>query len=210
MVKRIFKQVGILFHRQGILEGPRDVFYLTVDECVGAVRGMSTTRDLKALVRIRKSEYEEFSRSSPAPRVVTRGLVHSHRVESSSEMPLADSNHEAELMGIGCSPGRVQGIAKVVMDPDGDLAVNGEILVAPMTDPAWVFLMVAAKGLVAERGSILSHTAIIGRELGIPTVVGVPHATSLIRDGRVLVLDGEKGSVQLMAADDGGPPSPKA
>jgi pyruvate,water dikinase len=67
-----------------------------------------------------------------------------------------------------------------------------------MTDPGWVFLMVPAGGLVVERGSILSHTAIIGRELGIPTVVGVADATSLIADGQLLEIDGSSGVVRLL------------
>jgi len=101
------------------------------------------------------------------------------------------------LKGVGCSPGVVRGRAKVVRAPDPTLRVQGEILVAPMTDPGWVFLMVAAKGLVVERGSILSHTAIIGRELGIPTVVGVKDATSAIEDGQEIEIDGTLGTVSV-------------
>ena len=94
------------------------------------------------------------------------------------------------------------GTAKVVLDPRANLEVRGEILVAPSTDPGWVFLMVAAAGLVAEKGSLLSHTAIIGRELGIPTVVGVKDATRLIRDGQRIVLDGKQGTVQVVDVDE--------
>jgi pyruvate,water dikinase len=67
-----------------------------------------------------------------------------------------------------------------------------------MTDPGWVFLMVAAKALVVERGSILSHTAIIGRELGIPTVVGVKDACRVIEDGVAVEVDGSSGSVTIV------------
>ena len=70
---------------------------------------------------------------------------------------------------------------------------------APMTDPGWVFLMVASKGLVSEKGSLLSHTAIIGRELGIPTVVAVKNATELIASGQIIEIDGEAGTVRLVA-----------
>jgi pyruvate,water dikinase len=67
-----------------------------------------------------------------------------------------------------------------------------------MTDPGWVFLMVAAGGLVVEKGSVLSHTAIIGRELGIPTVVAVKDATRLIPDGALVELDGQAGTVKVV------------
>jgi pyruvate,water dikinase len=86
----------------------------------------------------------------------------------------------------------------VITDPRSDLRIDGEILVSPMTDPGWVFLMVAAGGLVVERGSLLSHTAIIGRELGIPTVVGVANATRRIKDGDLIELDGQAGTVRIV------------
>ena len=98
----------------------------------------------------------------------------------------------------------------MVLDPDRDADLNGEILVAPMTDPAWAYLMVSAAGLVAERGSVLSHTAIIGRELGIPTVVGVAGATRAIVSGGIVEIDGTAGTVRVVggwgrggAASDG-------
>jgi pyruvate,water dikinase len=93
----------------------------------------------------------------------------------------------------------VRGRARVVRSPEHHLNIKGEILVAPMTDPGWVFLMVPAGGLIVERGSILSHTAIIGRELGIPTVVGVQNATSLIADGQMVEIDGAAGTIRLLS-----------
>jgi len=99
------------------------------------------------------------------------------------------------LVGVGCAPGRVSAPALVLDDPSAGAAVNGEILVASTTDPGWVFLMVAASGLVSEKGSILSHTAIIGRELGIPTVVGATGATRWVRSGETLTIDGGTGTI---------------
>jgi len=100
------------------------------------------------------------------------------------------------LTGTGCCPGVGRGVAKVIRDPSSDLAVKGHVLVASTTDPGWIFLMVSAAALVVERGNPLSHTAIIGRELGLPTVVGVAGATSLLRDGEVLEVDGARGTVR--------------
>jgi pyruvate,water dikinase len=84
----------------------------------------------------------------------------------------------------------------VIRDPASDLDIAGEILIAPTTDPGWVFLMVASKGIVSERGSLLSHTAIIGRELGIPTIVGVKDATHRIKNGQTIEIDGDLGTVR--------------
>ena len=102
----------------------------------------------------------------------------------------------ANLRGTACSPGRVSGRAKIVRKPDADLEINGDIIIAEMTDPGWVFLMMRAKGLIVERGSILSHTAIIGRELGIPTIVGVRDATRRIPEASLLHMNGETGEIR--------------
>ena len=67
-----------------------------------------------------------------------------------------------------------------------------------MTDPGWVFLMTISKGLIVEKGSVLSHTAIIGRELGIPTIVGVKNATKLIKDGDLIEINGDTGSIEIL------------
>lgn len=195
MAKRVFRRLGAILAERKLLAAAEDVFYLGVDEVIGAVRGHSLTRDLAALVALRRRDNEGFAKRTLAPRIVTHGPVAAARLEEA--VPAAAAGAEV-LRGLGCSPGRVRARAKVVTDPRHDLEVSGEILVAPMTDPGWVFLMVAAAGIVVEKGSPLSHTAIIGRELGIPTVVGVVGATDRIQTGDLLELDGQAGTVQVV------------
>jgi pyruvate,water dikinase len=109
----------------------------------------------------------------------------------------------AVLTGLASSSGRIRARAKVVLDPAVDpQTCEGRILIARETDPGWMFLMLAAKGLVVERGTILSHTAITGRVLGVPTVVAVEDATSLIPDGAWIEVDGRAGTVRLLGADE--------
>jgi pyruvate,water dikinase len=137
-------------------------------------------------------------KQQPLPsRLTTRGIALSS-VTSGTAPVAAPQGGARELQGIGCSAGRVRARARVVREPQQHLHIRGEILVAPMTDPGWVFLMVPAGGLIVERGSVLSHTAIIGRELGIPTVVAVPDATSRIADGQLVEIDGATGVVRLL------------
>ena len=82
---------------------------------------------------------------------------------------------------------------------------TGKILVTHSTDPGWVFLIQNAAGIVAEKGSLLSHTAIITRELGKPAVVGVKDATRLIQTGDTVVVDADAGTVRLSeSAERGG------
>ena len=78
--------------------------------------------------------------------------------------------------------------------------VKGRVLVAESTDPGWIFLMAAAAAVVVEKGSMLSHAAIVGRELGIPTVVGIAGATHLFADEPMLTVDGATGTVHSAAA----------
>ncbi|WP_245666393.1 PEP-utilizing enzyme, partial [Actinomadura latina] len=103
------------------------------------------------------------------------------------------------LRGLGSSGGTVRGRAKIVLDPGippADCA--GRILVARETDPGWLSLMIAASGLVVERGTLLSHTAVTGRLLGVPAAVAVGGAVDRIPDGAWIELDGRAGTVRVL------------
>ena len=87
----------------------------------------------------------------------------------------------------------------VVIDPNEvDKMGNDEILIAKETDPGWLFLMLASKGMVVERGSMLSHTAITGRKFGIPTIVSVPGVTRRIKNGDMIEIDGGRGTITVI------------
>jgi pyruvate,water dikinase len=196
MSKRIYRAVENRFIEKRLLENRDDIFFLSEEEIAGVVRGHSLTQDLQQLVALRKREYQRFQAMPLPPRAVSRGIVSAYFRDT--KFARSAEGEGETLHGQGCSPGRVIGKAKVVVDPAGDLDVRGEILVAPMTDPGWVFLMVASKGLISEKGSLLSHTAIIGRELGIPTIVGVKNATRLIANGQTIEIDGAAGTVRII------------
>jgi pyruvate,water dikinase len=207
IVRRIFLRIGDAFAQRGILGQRDDIFYLGVEEIEAYIRGAAICRDLRQLVAMRRAEFERYRASSPGARIRTTGIVYANRFggdappEAGLEAgPEAGPAGEAAttLTGLGCAPGVARGRARIVLDPEGAGEIAGQILVAPMTDPGWVFLMVPAAGLVVERGSPLSHTAIIGRELGIPTVVAVEGATRLIADGQEIELDGSAGVVRLL------------
>ncbi len=101
------------------------------------------------------------------------------------------------LRGTPCSAGRADGGVVIVTDPADAGDVAGKIIVAVSTDPGWVFLMARAAGIITERGSLLSHTAIVSRELGVPAVVGVANATTLLRDGDTVRLDATSGRIEV-------------
>lgn len=192
IVRRLFRSLGEQLAAAGALERAEDVFYLSTAEALGFVEATSVTVDLRALVSLRRREYAGYATSDLPDRLETRGLPHL----ATPTRPAAGGDAGHGLVGIGCSAGVATGAARVVLSPDTASLDRGDVLVARSTDPGWVFLMMSAAGLVAERGSPLSHTAIIGRELGIPTVVGVAGATTRIPPGCQLRLDGGTGRVE--------------
>ena len=110
-------------------------------------------------------------------------------------------HQEGELLsGIGVSGGRAAGRARVITDPADPRGLEpGEVLVCPITDPSWTPLFLVASAVVSDTGAILSHAAIVARELGIPGVMSVQDATSLV-DGTWLEIDGDRGTVRIGAA----------
>lgn len=193
LFRKLFRALGDRFADTGLLETPTDIFFLTESEIADAIRGASATTGLHDLVALRRREYETAACLHAPSRIEPRGIV----LAGDLFEPAAPSDSHGGLVGTGCSPGRVRARAMIIDEPRTDLVINGEILVATTTDPGWVFLMVAAGGLISEQGNVLSHTAIIGRELGIPTVVGVTNATRLIPDGASIELDGGSGRVTI-------------
>jgi pyruvate,water dikinase len=103
---------------------------------------------------------------------------------------------ESERKGIGCCPGVARGPVRVITDPRNAKLLNGEILVAERTDPGWVMLFPSASGLLVERGSLLSHSAIVAREMGIPSIVSIAGVTRWLKDGDWVELDGSSGVVR--------------
>jgi len=198
-VRRIFLELGRRFHALGLLAPPRDIFYLEIEEVLGFVEGAATTTDLKSLVALRQAEYERHAGgAAPADRFSTRGVVH-HANTFQSEKASQTNNDGEERRGLGCCPGVVRGRARVVRDPRNAVIQTGEILVAERTDPGWIMLFASAAGLVVERGSLLSHSAIVARELGIPAVISVEGVTGWLQTGDEIELDGGAGVVRRCA-----------
>ena len=104
----------------------------------------------------------------------------------------------SELKGIGASPGNVIGKVMIIRNPSNAKIKQGEILVAEYTDPGWIMLFPAASGILVERGSLLSHSAIVSRELGIPAVVGITGLLNNLNDGDEVELDGTTGIVKKL------------
>ncbi|CAA9253362.1 MAG: Pyruvate-utilizing enzyme, similar to phosphoenolpyruvate synthase [uncultured Chthoniobacterales bacterium] len=193
-VRQIFVEIGRRWRADDVLDDARDIFYLTVEEILGWIEGTAATVDLRGLVAVRKAEFAQY-RSEPAPadRFETRGTVHlANSFRATSPAPKLAPGTE-QLRGLGCCPGVVRGRARVILEPRGAVIHAGEILVARRTDPGWIMLFPSAAGLLVEHGSMLSHSAIVARELGIPAIVSISGVTEWLHDGDWVELDGSSG-----------------
>jgi pyruvate,water dikinase len=202
-VRRIFREAGKRLHAMGVLANADDVFYCQVEEIRGYVDGNAVTTDLKQLVALRQAEFERYRQSSAPPaRFETAGAVYHAQSYRAKTDGVSSGGDGDERQGIGCCPGTVRGIVRVVRDPHNAQLPAGSILVADHTDPGWIMLFPAAKGLLVERGSLLSHSAIVARELGIPAVVSIAGLMSWLQDGDEVELDGARGTVRRIPAKE--------
>jgi phosphohistidine swiveling domain-containing protein len=191
-----------------LLGRPADVLHLTVEEVLGAFDGTLPVGDLRQLAATRAAEHERWSAAPPLPARFTTdagvplGVALGRVRAAAAPDEGAGVGGDGVLHGLASSSGIVRGRALVVRSPTVTAdECRGRILVAGETDPGWLYLMMAAEALVVERGTLLSHTAITGRLLGVPTVVAVPRATELIPDGSLIEVDGAAGTVRILAGD---------
>jgi len=194
--RTLLREIGNRLVDEGVLSDSRDVFYLTLNELDEFRKGCSANGDLQGLVAYRKAQAQKWKSREQEGKLFTRGTVYANIIPG---IAATWSDNVHALKGTGCSEGIVTATTRTVVDPNYQADVRGKILVSESTDPGWVFLMTISAGLVCERGSLLSHTAIIGRELGIPTIVGVKGATKYIADGSEITMNGESGEIELSA-----------
>ncbi len=210
-LRELIRALGRRLVEAGELDDAEDVFFLTLDEVQDFVQGTAVTTDLRGLADLRRTEFHAYRtepENEPADRFETWGMVY-HRNRFRPRDAGVAAAADGVLRGIGCCPGTVTGPVKVILTLDGDAELNGEILVAGRTDPGWVALYPAVSGLLIERGSILSHSAIVAREMGIPTIVGIPGLTSAVRTGQRVAMDGAAGTVRILDGEEDAAPSPE-
>ncbi len=198
-VRRIYVELGRRLHAAGRLAEPREVFHLTIEEVLGFVEGTVATTDLAGLAALRQREFAAYrQKPAPADRFATRGAVHLGNPFQAAQAAVPREGNA--LNGLGCCPGIVRARARVITDPRNAMIESGEILVAPRTDPGWIMLFPSAAGLLVEHGSLLSHSAIVAREMGIPAIVSIGGVTAWVRTGDWLEMDGSTGTVRKVDA----------
>lgn len=181
------RSLGHNLAEAGVLDNSDDVYYLTLDEVCGTVP--DDVKDIVAHRRAQRQEFLDFEIEESWTGVPERKGLPSRGIDSSGG---------GVVKGIGVSAGVVEGVARVMVDPDATTLAPGEILVCRTTDPSWSALFFLASAVVIDIGGTISHGAIVARELGIPCVINTKEATVLINSGDLLRVDGTTGTVEVL------------
>ena len=192
LYRDVYQNLGRHLQQSGALNDARDIFYLSTHEIRDYYEGRAVTSALGPVAEARKLEYQAFEAIDVPHRIVAPSPVYQNMPSQEVEVAEADKNARV-LHGIGCYPGIVEAEVKVIRSPQDELNLNGRILTAIRTDPGWAPLFPTCSAILIERGSTLSHSAVVARELGIPAVVGVKHLLSIVEDGERVRIDGEQG-----------------
>ncbi len=186
------KLADILVNKKYIRE-QGDIFYFTFDEVRSLVYDTYGPSYWTELIELRKKHLSAFSGLKLPDRILINDLTNVNKLSLSSNLFNKNS-----LRGIPCSSGVVETEVEVVRDLNQAPSLANKILVAERTDPAWGYFFVGVKGIIIEKGSMLSHAAIISRELGIPCIINVKNATEILKSGMKIKMNGETGEIDIL------------
>lgn len=185
--REIALEVGRRLVAAGRMGRPDQVFHLTAVDLVFFLEGKWDGRGAGDLAADREARRNEWLAATP-PDLITEGGP----VPAAMTPPALGEGWR----GTGVSPGRVTARARIILHPDqGAKLGHGEVLVAPSTDPGWTPIFLRAGAVVMETGGLLSHGAIVARELGLPAVVNVSGILETLADGETVTVDGDTGRV---------------
>jgi pyruvate,water dikinase len=201
LLRRLLREVGQRLVATGTLAERDELFWLKSDEAETAAAALDAGqpgRDYRRLVAERRALWERERMATPPVVLPIRGARFCG-IDFSRWMPAGtDQTAGATIKGIGTSPGRVTGVARVIHGPaEFNQMQQGDILVAKITTPAWTPLFALASGVVTDVGGPLSHGSIVAREYHIPAVLGTGVATERIRSGQQITVDGDGGLVAV-------------
>lgn len=205
--RKIFRELGTRFVGQGILDETDDVFFLTLDEVFGLASESAAEKDFKTKVFHRRQKFDYWKKVEVPERIETNLTAEDYdqrlwRERHSKVVREQSLPKPQQLKGVPVSRGRgqevIQGESLVLTEFDPEVSFQDKILVTRQTDPGWTIAFPSLKGLVVERGGLLSHASIVAREFGIPCIVGVERATSLIENGVQVQMDVVEGTVRCL------------
>ena len=198
LIRRSLLELGRRMVGAGVVQEADQVFFLEQDEVVGALAALDRSERVGSLadVAVGRRHTWEYQRTLGAP---DRIPLDQKKTGMDDTPEFIQDEQGARVVGRAVGVGRARGRAKVVRSPDEiSRFLKGDILVASAASPAFTPFLLLAAGMVLEAGGGASHSSLIARELGIPTVVNTGIATQVIRDGQMIEVDGSAGVVRLL------------
>ncbi|KUO51873.1 MAG: hypothetical protein APF76_16155 [Desulfitibacter sp. BRH_c19] len=184
IARSVILEIGEEFVQEGLIDDKYDIFFLFKEDIL-------KKENLKEKIEINKANYQKEMGRTSIPRIVLNTgetYYSAQKIDPKSKV----------IQGMPLSPGIYEGTIRVVFDPLNTKLQEGEIMVTESTNPSWTPLFATAKGLIMEYGGPVSHGGIVAREYGIPAVVGIPSASSILKDGQRVKINGETGVVEIL------------
>lgn len=189
IARKIFLEIGENFQKEDIIKDPKDIFYLNVEEIIENIQE-NKSKNFIEIIKNRKKEYGKYSK------VELEDVFYTYGNSIESRFTKIDNKHDG-FKGQGCSPGIITGKVKVMNKFSLPDKGKYDIVVTKHTDPGWTPLFGLCNGLIVEHGGLLSHAAIISRELNLPCIIGLRDATKKLKDGQTITLNGYNGEVNI-------------
>jgi pyruvate,water dikinase len=185
------RRLGDLLAADGRLADREDIFLFTVEELTAP----QLPANMRALADERRAQREDFKRHDIP--------THWEGTPIPFELEALGTGSEAAgeggvVKGIGASGGVIEGPVRIVHDPAFSEIEPDEILVCVTTDPSWAAVLYVSSALVTDIGGLLSHAAVVAREIGVPCVVGTGNGTKVLKDGDFVRVDGNEGTLTIL------------
>ena len=179
------------YEQKGIIASVEDLWFLKVADLKAFMGHKLSPEELRAIIAKNRLYYDSFRNFTSA-----NEIGRPFNAPAQAPAPAQATASSATLKGVGCSTGTVTGKARIVHDlSEIDRIQRGDILVTKFTDTGWTSKFAVLSGIITEYGGVLCHAAIVSREFGIPCVVCVENALSLIKDGEAITINGATGEI---------------
>lgn len=186
-------ELGNRLASRSSIASTQDVFFVEWPELVAMAHGAAPPDDLRERIEKRRKQLDAFRAARPPDMLRSDGVP----IEEESSAV----GDDGALRGVGVSPGRAEGRVRILRSPDPRAMSDGDVLVVEYADPGWTPLFPRASAVVMEIGGMMCHAAVVAREMGIPAVFGVRHATARLHDGDAVAVDGATGSVKIAVSE---------
>jgi pyruvate,water dikinase len=199
LIRQMLHELGDRFVQNKVILITDDIFWLTQEEVMSTATHLDAGQSVESLAENipgRKAEHQAAQRANP-PMALPQMKIFGFDLMSLKDKR-GRRNKGNLIKGVAASPGKATGVARILHGPEDFAQMKpGDVLVAPITTPAWTPLFAMASAIVTDVGGPLSHGSIVAREYGIPAVLGTGVATRRIQDGQIITVDGSAGTIML-------------